>query len=907
MSSEQAENKSLTQSSEEVTSEEEKKQETVPAETQEEVNKSSESASSSEDESSKESSSSASSSGSGSEEQEEEEKKEEEEEKEEAVEEEENKNEPNVKEEVEEVKKEEPTPSPRPVDVEEKAETPIEEQEHAEEAKDDEHTSSSSTPDVPPVEIAQPSSTSPNDDDDIKRPQPRRAGEKVPPRAVSKPISPFINDDMEYSDFDGKLTETQQKRLVDPKGTLAELYEKAKKYEHMAYTTLGEKKKEKTWPEFMEDVKKYGCGFVKKPQQNILISMANCDSAYSIGFAAMLTGKHVIYVNPTLPMYRFDVLLNMANVELAFIDNTILDDFRDLQKTHEDLQIVVVGTDVGKDKNLCSLGVFFGEVAEESEFENAMKELKPETVAEIIPIVHGQGYKGVIWTHGNIMAALSANDPGLDENMSVMEVLPQAAIGERIYGLYEALNFHLHVFIAHYTDLQFGGSKFMKMLKSCKPKFMLGTPRIYEKIAHYAESKIDNSSLLTRKMKGFAAKKGVDGAAKQGLGESKPKGYGLSRTLVYNKALKSLGLHKCFCACWGVMPDKSRDKCLGLGISVFEGLMLPETTGFCLLQRRNLYVPGTYGCKVSGVDISMRDDEIIVNGPTVSPGYTNEGAMHVYPFDNGFKTYLLAKPSKYGKEKESFYKPKGYKHPMIITTNAEMIEPHYIEKTLATIPTIDKCMLIGEGEKFLAALFQMNYEEAKTELKEKCPPKEQIRSDAYYGTYLRQKVENFNQTLPRAYRIKKFVIVDLSETVVPSEGNTPMDKRQQVVKRYEKGIDKLYHPPEVDETEEQKRKLKEDAEIQRQRRKEEKMREKGKQPQSTTAAPKKSNETTTQKKSTGNKPSTSSQGQKSKPSGSAPSPKKGHHHHHHHSKDGERHHHHHHHHHHHTEKKEETK
>ena len=673
----------------------------------------------------------------------------------------------------------------------------------------------SSSPDIPPVEIAKPSSTLPNEVMESKN-------EDLKPQ--SKSVSPIIGNIT--SSFDGFLTEAQLKRLVPSSKTLSELYAKAKNYDGDAYTQLSGKRQAKTWSEFMADVDSYGCGFLKKSHRGILIAMSNRDEAYSIGMAAMLTGKQVTYASSTLPTKRYESLVSSLNIDVAFIDNTIIDNFKDVQKTHEDLQVVVVGIDVGKDKNICSLKVFFDEKMELSDFQRKMKELKSETIAEVVPVMYGDTYKGVIWTHGNIMSSLEVNNPGFDAHMTMMEVLPQASFGERLYGLYEAMNFQLHVFIAQPQDLQFSGEQFMKSLKKVHPKFMLGVPRVYEKIALYAEKKIDSSTLLTRKMKGFAATKGVDGASKQGVGESKPKGYGLSRTLVYNKALKAIGLHKCYCACWGIMPEASRSKCQGLGISVFEGLILPETTGFCLKQRRNLYVPGTYGCKVtSDVQVELDNGEVVVSGPTVSPGYSNEGNHLKYPFEKGFKTRMLATKANYGKEKEPFYKPNGYKHPLIITTTGEMVDPHYLEISISTIPTIEKVIVVGEGEKFISALLQINYERAKEELKEKCAPKDTIKKDPFFGTYLRQRIEAFNQTLPRSIRIKKFVIVELPEATLPEEGNTSMESRGLITKRFTSGIQKLYHPPKVDESQDHKKKIKEEEEIQKKRRKEEKERE----------------------------------------------------------------------------------
>jgi len=385
------------------------------------------------------------------------------------------------------------------------------------------------------------------------------------------------------------------------------------------------------------------------------------------------------------------------------------------------------------------------------------------------------------------MSAIKINDPGLNPEMTIMEVLPNSSFGERLFSMYIAMSKQLHVFISEPTTLQFGGIEFAKLLKQFKPRFLLGVPRIYEKIALRAEEQIEKGK-ISNVTKKFAAKKGVDGGVKQGVGDHKPKGYGLARTLVYNKALKGLGLHKCYCACWGVISENSRKQLLGLGITVFEGLMLAETCGYCLTNKKDTYVPGCYGSRIEGVNVELNNGEIVISGPTVSPGYVNESNEHIYDFDKGFKTGLLATTSNYGKNKIEFFIPKGYKRPTIITSTSEIIDPHYIEMNLLKIPTVKKCMLIGENEKYIVALFEASYDEIKNELKEKAPNKENYKIDPFYGTFIRQKVEAFNQTLPRSHRVKKFVIVDLNEVNENKEENTSMEDRNKVIKRYEGGI-----------------------------------------------------------------------------------------------------------------------
>jgi len=710
--------------------------------------------------------------------------------------------------------------SPKPISVEK---TPLPTSNDTSSSYSEVDTSSSS-PDIPKIVIAQPSSTKPENDDSesstISSDDEKKDDKiEIENKEESKEI-------IENSNFNGKLEEHHLKRYKPEGETLAKLFKDARGFDKKAYTRVEQKNKTKMWNTFIEEIENAACGLLAHEEvHGVVICMNNCSEAFSVGMGCILAGKYVTYAPTSLTKLRLEKIIELINAEVAFIDNSVLDYFRDIMKTKENLKVVVIGTDVGKEGKLLSYTPYISNKVDKSKLDESLNKLKPDTIAEVIAVPEGEGYKGVIWTHSNIMAAIKANDPGLNEQMTIMEILPNSSFGERLFSMYIAMSKQLHVFIADTNDLQFGGIKFAKLLKQFKPRFLLGVPRIYEKIALRAEEQIEKGK-ISNVTKNFAAKKGIDGGVKQGVGDHKPKGYGLARTLVYNKALKGLGLHKCYCACWGVISENSRKQLLGLGITVFEGLMLAETCGYCLTNKKDTYVPGCYGSRIEGINAEIKNNEIIISGPTVSPGYVNESKEHIYNYDNGYKTGLLASTSNYGKKRVEFFIPKGYKNPTIVTSTSEIIEPHFIEYNLSKIPTINKCILIGENEKFIVALFEANYDEIKKELKEKAPSKEQYKIDPYYGTFIRQKVEAFNQQLPRSHRVKKFVMVELKEISENKEDNPSMEDRNSVIQRYKSGIDKLYHPPKVVEQNDEKKRRKEEEKIQKQRRKEEKEREK---------------------------------------------------------------------------------
>ena len=61
-----------------------------------------------------------------------------------------------------------------------------------------------------------------------------------------------------------------------------------------------------------------------------------------------------------------------------------------------------------------------------------------------------------------------------------------------------------------------------------------------------------------------------------------------------------------------------------LGIPVLQVYGLTETTGICTMDDPNHVVPGRVGPAIPGIEMKIVDnDEIIVRGPNVFPGYWN--------------------------------------------------------------------------------------------------------------------------------------------------------------------------------------------------------------------------------------------------------------------------------------------
>jgi long-chain acyl-CoA synthetase len=230
-------------------------------------------------------------------------------------------------------------------------------------------------------------------------------------------------------------------------------------------------------------------------------------------------------------------------------------------------------------------------------------------------------------------------------------------------------------------------------------------------------------------------------------------------------------------------------------IPIMEGYGLTETSPVIAVNNflPNSYCFGTIGPMIKDVEVKIAEDgEILVKGPNVMMGYyknieaTNE-AMKDGWFHTGDVGELV---------ENKFLKITDRKKEIFKTSGGKYISPQIIENKLMESPFIEQIMVIGEFQKFPAALIVVNF----TYIKEWCRRKkinfttdEEMSKNETVIARIAKEIEKVNKKLAPYEMIKKFELLPSLWTVDAGELTPKLSIRRKVIElKYKNLFEKIY-------------------------------------------------------------------------------------------------------------------
>ena len=138
------------------------------------------------------------------------------------------------------------------------------------------------------------------------------------------------------------------------------------------------------------------------------------------------------------------------------------------------------------------------------------------------------------------------------------------------------------------------------------------------------------------------------------------------------------------------------------GVSVLQGYGLTETSPIIAYNRPGRNRPGTVGELLPGTEATFsKTGELLVRGPQVMRGYLNnpEATAEAVDPSGWFHTGDLGKISEDG-----FLTMTGRSKNVFKLSTGKFVTPQPLEEALEAHPLIEHALVIGEGEKYCAAL-----------------------------------------------------------------------------------------------------------------------------------------------------------------------------------------------------------
>jgi long-chain acyl-CoA synthetase len=225
--------------------------------------------------------------------------------------------------------------------------------------------------------------------------------------------------------------------------------------------------------------------------------------------------------------------------------------------------------------------------------------------------------------------------------------------------------------------------------------------------------------------------------------------------LVYGKLRAALG-GRCLAAVSGGAPlgERLGHFFRGVGLPVYEGYGLTETSGGVTVNTPSAQRVGTVGRPMAGNGVRIDGDgEVLLRGDVVFRGYWhNEDATHEATADGWFRTGDLGELDESG-----YLRITGRKKELIVTAGGKNVAPAVLEDRVRAHWLVSQCLVVGDQQPFVAALVTIDPEAWPTWLEKAGKPA---------GTPLADCVDDANNAVSRAESIRKFRILadDWTET-----------------------------------------------------------------------------------------------------------------------------------------------
>ena len=182
----------------------------------------------------------------------------------------------------------------------------------------------------------------------------------------------------------------------------------------------------------------------------------------------------------------------------------------------------------------------------------------------------------------------------------------------------------------------------------------------------------------------------------------------LANTVVFPAIRKKMvgeNLKALICGSAPLTPE-TQDYFSMLGIPVLQVYGLTETTGICTMDDPNHVAPGRVGPAIPGIEMRLGDnDEIVVRGPNVFPGYWNRPQQTAEVLRDGwFHTGDQGEMDASGN-----WRIVGRIKNLIVLGSGHKIAPETIEEEIARhLPSAQQVVVVGNGRGYLSAIVTGN-------------------------------------------------------------------------------------------------------------------------------------------------------------------------------------------------------
>jgi long-chain acyl-CoA synthetase len=507
-----------------------------------------------------------------------------------------------------------------------------------------------------------------------------------------------------------------------------------------------------------------------------------------------------------------------------------------------DLEFIVLldDEDVDEDRtdihSLAEVYELGADAFEEAAYESWIDEQDPDDLASLIYTSGTTGKpKGVELTHANFRANVGqvrrryGPRPDKDDDLPVMDTdtvtlsfLPLAHVYERTVGHFLPLASGATVSYAESTDTV------QEDLELVGPTTATSVPRVYERVFDAMRENAAEGGAVTQRIFNWALDVGRAYGRSENPGAILSLKYSLADKLVFQTVKERMGGNIEFLASGGGSLSKELSELFrGMGLEIYEGYGLTETSPVVSTNPAEDPRPGTLGPPMVDMDVYLDDSvigpdqkakadgdigELLVRGPNVTRGYWNKPEAT----EDAFTTLESADEAAVAADGDAAADDRWFRtgdiveqtddgyliyhdrlKQLLVLTTGKNVAPGPIEDGFATAERIDQVMVMGDDEKFVSALIVPNFDrvarwadENGIDLPE---DPEAVCEDERVHDWIEETVRDVNKQFEKHERVKQFELVPIEWTPENDLLTSSMKlKRRNILERFDYKVDRIY-------------------------------------------------------------------------------------------------------------------
>ena len=533
---------------------------------------------------------------------------------------------------------------------------------------------------------------------------------------------------------------------------------------------------------------------VKKVDRIALIA-TNSPEWTMIDFAIQQVGAICIPIYPTISHADYEYIFNHSEANIVFVSNKHLynkvSDIIASIPSIKDVYLIRASEGMKSLQELIDLG---NANKDDEALEATKAEVKNEDVATILYTSGTMGTpKGVMLSHRNILSIVEYLCPlyPINENHDALSYLPLSHIYERAVQ-------YCHVYLGCSTYYVDNLGAIIDTMAEIKPQHFTSVPRLIEKVYHTIVRKGQKLTGIKRAIFFWSLK-----LAERYDETKKHNGWfylqklKIADKLVFKEWRKVFGGNLKLIISGGAAIQPRLVKIFtAIGIQLSEGYGLTETSPVIASNSLTLgkLKAGTVGVVMDNQEVVIAENgEILVKGPNVMLGYykDDEKTKEVIDENGYFHT-----GDKGCFDEDGLLKITGRIKEIFKTSMGKYVSPVLIENRIKESPFIGEMLVIGEGQKFAAALIYPNFEHLKSWCNIKGIPyttdAEMITNKDVIMRY-RKEIDKYNATLGDYEQVKKFELIAKEWTIESGEMTASLKpRRSKIMQNYADLVEKIY-------------------------------------------------------------------------------------------------------------------